>query len=127
MFNSCRKIFYVAGLALALAGQYTPGNAQNVRGLNENSVSGGTTQPALPPSEGASQFLIEPEAQIKGDTIKQKTYRSDPAGQNQNWNLDIGRFQGDYNEDPKSALDAPDNDTFSGVRLRLPFRGGTEQ
>lgn len=125
MFSQHRKMLLIACMALAVAGPYAPAAAQNVQGLNDN--SGGAARPAQPPVEGPSQFIIEPEAQIKGDTIKQQTYRSDPAGQNKNWNLDIGRFQGDYKENPNRALESQDNDTFSGMRLRLPFRGRTGQ
>lgn len=132
MFNHRRKMLLLASLALVLAGAYAPVAAQNVKGLDDN-IGGGATQYTLPSGEGPSQFLIDPDAQIKGDTIKQQTFRSDPAGQNKNWNLDIGRFQGDYRVDPNSvvppsrALEDLDNDTFSGVRLRLPFRGRTGQ
>ena len=125
MFSHRRKMLLIACLTLALAGPYAPAAAQNVKGLSDN--SGGAPRPTLPPGEGPSQFIIEPDAQIKGDNIKQQTYRSDPAGQNKNWNLDIGRFQGDYKEDPNRALESLDNDTFSGMRLRLPFRGRTGQ
>jgi hypothetical protein len=132
MFNHRRKMLLLASLALVLAGPYAPVAAQIVKGLNDN-IGGGATQHTLPSGEGPSQFLLDPDAQIKGDTIKQQTFRSDPAGQNKNWNLDIGRFQGDYRVDPNSvvspsrALEDLDNDTFSGVRLRLPFRGRTGQ
>jgi hypothetical protein len=132
MFNHRRKMLLLASLALVLAGPYAPVAAQNIKGLNDN-IGGDATQHTLPSGEGPSQFLIDPDAQIKGDAIKQQTFRSDPAGQNKNWNLDIGRFQGDYRVDPNSvvspsrALEDLDNDTFSGVRLRLPFRGRTGQ
>lgn len=76
------------------------------------------TAPAQP-----SPFLLEPEFKVKGDEIKSQTYRSQPAGQNQNWNLDIGRFQPKFEDDPNKL--APDLEgNYSGMRLRLPLRGG---
>ena len=125
MFNHRQKMLLIASLALALAAPYAPVTAQTVKGLNDNSA--GAAPPALPLGQEPSLFLIEPEAQIKGDNIKQHTFRSQAVGQNKNWDLDIGRFQGDYKEDPNRALEDLDSDTFSGMRLRLPFRGRTEQ
>jgi len=73
-----------------------------------------------------SPFLMEPDAQIKGDRIKEETFKSLPAGQNQNWNLDIGRFQPKINDDPNGV--APDLEgDYSGMRFRLPLRGGLRQ
>ncbi|MDA7947614.1 MAG: hypothetical protein MPJ78_09055 [Hyphomicrobiaceae bacterium] len=93
--------------------------AQAVRGLDAQDSNG---QPGAP-----SSFIIEPDAQIKGDQIKQRTYRSQAVGKNRNWDLDIGRFQPLINEDPSGlAEDIEDND-YSGMRLRLPFRGRTGQ
>jgi len=80
------------------------------------------TQQAAP----ASPFLLEPEVEIKGDEIKRETYRSQSAGQNQNWNLDIGRFQPKINDDPNDLID-DDKQGYSGMRLRLPLRGGIGQ
>jgi hypothetical protein len=127
MFNHRPTMLPIACLVLALAGPFTPAIAQTIQGLNNNTGIDNAARGAQPPGGGSSQFLIEPETQIKGDVIKQKTYRTDPAGQNQNWNLDIGRFQGDYTEDTDHTLKDLDNDTFSGMRLRLPFRGGMGQ
>ncbi|GBE43970.1 hypothetical protein BMS3Bbin10_02054 [bacterium BMS3Bbin10] len=107
-----------AALALTLA---APAGAQSVKGLN----APGAGAPSLPSSEAPSQFLIEPEAEIKGDRIKQQTYRSQAVGQNRNWDLDIGRFQAPINEDPNQLADDLTNSDFSGMRLRLPFRGRT--
>ena len=123
MFNLRRKIQFMTFLTLVLAWPYAPVTAQTVKGLDNN--SSGTSQPTLSMGEGKSEFLIDPEAQIKGENIKQHTYRSDPAGQNKNWNLDIGRFQDEYKDDPNRISDKLDNDSFSGMRLRLPFRGRT--
>lgn len=87
------------------------------------------TVPGEAPGTGAgtiSPFLMEPDAQIKGDRIKDETFKSLPAGQNQNWNLDIGRFQPKINDDPNGV--APDLEgDYSGMRLRLPLRGGLRQ
>lgn len=87
------------------------------------------TTPGATPQDGAgaiSPFLMEPEAQIKGDRIKEETFNSQPTGQNQNWNLDIGRFQPKINDDPNRV--APDlEEDYSGIRLRLPLRGGLRQ
>ncbi|MEM8743128.1 MAG: hypothetical protein AAGF14_00680 [Pseudomonadota bacterium] len=81
-----------------------------------------------PPSTGApSSFIIEPDAQIQGDQIKQQTYRSQSVGKNQNWDLDIGRFQAPYNEDPAGLAEDIEDSDYSGMRLRLPFRGRTGQ
>lgn len=74
----------------------------------------------------ASPFLLEPEIEIKGDRIKRETYRSQPAGQNQNWNLDIGRFQPKIDDDPNDLIE-DDKQGYSGMRLRLPLRGGLRQ
>jgi len=123
MLNLLRKIQFMTILTLALAWPYAPVAAQNVKGLDNN--SGGTSRPTLSLGEGKSEFLIDPEAQIKGENNKLHTYRSDPAGQNKNWNLDIGRFQDEYKEDPNRIAEELDKDSFSGVRLRLPFRGRT--
>mgnify|MGYP007073204953 CR=1 FL=1 len=85
--------------------------------------------PVAAPEAGistTSPFLMEPDAQLKGDRIKDETFNSQPAGQNQNWNLDIGRFQPKINDDPNRV--APDLEgDYSGLRLRLPLRGGLRQ
>lgn len=79
-----------------------------------------TLQPAPSP------FLLEPEPEIEGNRIKSETYRTQPTGQNQNWNLDIGRFQPKINDDP-NGLAQDDKQGYSGLRLRLPLRGGISQ
>ena len=109
----------VAALALTLT---TPAGAQPVKGLDAP-VGADASSPSS--GEAGSQFLIEPEVGIKGDRIKRQTYRSQAAGQNRNWNLDIGRFQAPTNEDPNQLADDLTNSNFSGMRLRLPFRGRT--
>jgi len=128
MFNHRWKIPLLVSLILALAGAYAPVYSQNIKGLNEN--GGNAAQKSPPLSEPPSQFLIEPEAQIKGDKIKNQTYRTQQAGQNKNWDLDIGRFQGKLDEDPNNprsnrTIEDVNRDTFTGMRLRLPFRGRT--
>lgn len=75
------------------------------------------------PSPAPSPFLLEPEVEIQGDQIKRETFRSQPAGQNQNWNLDIGRFQPKIDEDPNGLIE-DEKHGYSGMRLRLPLRGG---
>ncbi len=109
----------VAALVLTLA---APVSAQAVKGLNAQ--GGAPDASSLLSGEAPSQFLIEPEAEIMGDRIKLQTYRSQAVGQNKNWDLDIGRFQAPINEDPSGLADDLTNSTFSGMRLRLPFRGG---
>lgn len=123
MFNTRHKIRFITFLTLVLAWPYAPVTAQQVKGLDSN-ISG-TSQPTLTLGEGKSDFLIDPDAEIKGENNRLHTYRTDPAGQNKNWNLDIGRFQDEYKEDPNRISEELDNDSFSGVRLRLPFRGRT--
>lgn len=113
------QVLILAALALALA---APSVAQSVKGLD---APGGADASSPSQGEGTSQFLIEPEAEIKGDRIKQQTYRSQAVGQNRNWDLDIGRFQAPINEDPNQFADDLTNSDFSGMRLRLPFRGRT--
>lgn len=88
--------------------------------------SGAETPVQVPVGQTPSPFLLEPEAQIRGDNIKSQTYNSQPAGENKNWNLDIGRFQPPVNEDPNRLADDLEG-SYSGMRLRLPFRGRTEQ
>lgn len=78
-------------------------------------------------NQGPSEFLIEPDAQLKGLTIKQKTYRSGAVGQKKAWDLDIGRFQGGYEQDPNRVFEDTDENNYSGMRLRLPFLGGTKK
>lgn len=110
-----------AGLLAVLSWPHTPeARAQNVDTTAESAAG---TAPAQPEQ---SPFLLEPEVQIKGDNIKSQTYNTQPAGQNKNWNLDIGRFQPQVNEDPNRLADDLDTD-YSGMRLRLPFRGRTGQ
>ena len=123
MFNHHWKIPLLVSLVLALAGAYAPADAQNVKGLKDN--DGDAAQKAPPLSEMPSQFLLEPEAQIKGDTIKNQTYRTQQAGQNKNWDLDIGRFQPPITDEPEQFTEDPVIDTYTGMRLRLPFRGRT--
>jgi len=123
MFNHYWKIPFLVSLILALAGPYARAYSQNIKGLNDN---GGTAaQKSLPLGQTPSQFLIEPEAQIKGDKIKNQTYRTQPAGQNKNWDLDIGRFQPPITSEPDQFAVDPEIDTYTGMRLRLPFRGRT--
>jgi hypothetical protein len=122
------KIPLLVALILALAGAYAPVYSQNIKDLNEN--GGNAAQKSTPVSETPSQFLIEPEAQIKGDRIKKQTYRTQQVGQNKNWDLDMGRFQGKLDEDPNNphsnrTIEDVNRDTFTGMRLRLPFRGRT--
>jgi hypothetical protein len=104
----------------------SPAGAQNIPALPDNAAA--TTAPGAEPDiQVPSEFLIEPDAQIKGLAIKQKTYRSQAVGQNKGWDLDIGRFQGGIDEDPNRVFEDLDNDTYSGMRLRLPFLGGTKK
>ena len=116
---------YTALVLLALAASPFAARAQTVQGLDAPGAGegqGSTANPGPP-----SSFIIEPDAQIEGDRIKQQTYRSQAVGKNRNWDLDIGRFQPPINEDPNGlAEDLEDND-YSGMRLRLPFRGRTGQ
>jgi len=100
--------------------------AQTVPGLPDNAAAN-TVSGAAPVIQVPSEFLIEPDAQIKGLSIKQKTYRSQAVGQNKAWDLDIGRFQGGIEEDPNRVFEDLDNETYSGMRLRLPFLGGTKK
>lgn len=119
----CRRsplLLILAVLALNLA---APAGAQPVKGVNE--PGSGTDAPSLPSGDASSQFLIEPEAEILGNQIKQQTYRSQAAGENRNWNLDIGRFQSPIDEDPNQVAEDLKDRNFSGMRFRLPFRGGT--
>jgi hypothetical protein len=96
--------------------------AQNAPGLTDNTAPGAAPAIQLP-----SEFLIEPDAQLKGLDIKQKTYRSKTVGQKKAWDLDIGRFQGGYEQDPNRVFEDQDNDAYSGMRLRLPFLGGIKK
>ena len=107
--------------AVTLIGGGISAFAQSIQGLPDNSAD----------ERPHSEFLLEPDAQIQGENIKQQTFRSQAAGKNKNWDLDIGRFQGKIDEDPNNSLynhtiEDANRDTFSGMRLRLPFRGGTE-
>ncbi len=117
------KIPLLVSLILALAGAYAPVYSQNIKNPNDN--GGNAAQKSTPVSETPSQFLIEPEAQIKGDRIKNQTYRTQQAGQNKNWDLDIGRFQPPITDEPDQFAVDPEIDTYTGMRLRLPFRGRT--
>ena len=119
------RLSLIAAMA-ALAGGMSYAGAQSVQGLPDNAAANRAPGGA-PATQEPSQFLIEPGTQIEGDNIKQQTFRSQAAGQNRNWNLDIGRFQGGIDEDPNRVFEDLDNDTYSGLRLRLPFRGRTGQ
>lgn len=123
MFNHRWKMPLLVSLTLALAGAYAPAYSQNIKDLNEN--GGNAAQKSPPLNETPSQFLIEPETQIKGDRIKNQTYRTQQAGQNKNWDLDIGRFQPPITDEPDQFAVDPEIDTYTGMRLRLPFRGRT--
>ncbi len=119
MYRTSLQILFAAAVTFACA---APVSAQSVKGVN----SPDEALAASPnPSDGAlSLFLLEPEAEIQGNRIKQQTYRSQAAGQNKNWNLDIGRFQEPVNEDPNQLAEELREGNFSGMRFRLPFRGG---
>lgn len=112
----------------ALAGGMSSAVAQNVQGVPDNAAAN-SAPGGVPAIQMPSEFLMEPDAQIEGFNIKQQTYRSKAVGQNKAWDLDIGRFQGRYDEDPNNlnnAVQELDEETYSGMRLRLPFRGRTE-
>ena len=117
-----RLSHYMAAAILTLILTASAG-AQTVKGLDD--PDGTTGVPSLPSGDAPSQFLIEPDAAIKGNNIKQQTYRSQATGQNKNWNLDIGRFQTPINEDPNQVAEDLKDRNFSGMRFRLPLRGGT--
>jgi len=119
MRRKSQQILFAAALTFACA---APAGAQSVQGVNN--PGGAPAASSLPSGDPLSLFLLEPEAEIKGNRIKQQTYRSQAAGQNRNWNLDIGRFQAPVNEDPNQLADDLTEGNFSGMRLRLPFRGG---
>ena len=119
MRRKSQQILFAAALTFACA---APAGAQSVQGVNN--PGGAPAASSLPSGDPLSLFLLEPEAEIKGNRIKQQTYRSQAAGQNKNWNLDIGRFQAPVNEDPNQLADDLTEGNFSGMRLRLPFRGG---
>jgi hypothetical protein len=111
----------LAGLLAVLSWPHAPeACAQGV----DTTVGSATGTASAQPEQ--SPFLLEPDVQIKGDNIKSQTYNTQPAGQNKNWNLDIGRFQPQVKEDPNRLADDIDTD-YSGMRLRLPFRGRTAQ
>ena len=108
----------------ALAGAMSSAVAQSGPGGNDNAAA--NAAPAgVPAIQAPSDFLMEPDAQIEGLNIKQRTYRSQAVGQNKAWDLDIGRFQGEIDQDPNRVYEDLDNNTYSGMRLRLPFRGRT--
>lgn len=123
-----KPLHIIAGAAIALsalaAAPYAA-QAQTVRGLDSPGV--GDTQGSSANSGPPSSFIIEPEAQIEGDRIKQQTYRSQAIGKNRNWDLDIGRFQAPIDEDPNGLAEDLEDSNYSGMRLRLPFRGRTGQ
>lgn len=85
-----------------------------------------TLQPSspdyVPPSAGS---LIDPQVQRDADEIKKQTWRSAPAGEQGNWTLDIGRFEEDKDEeqDLRERI-SEDVESYSGMRLRLPLKGG---
>jgi len=123
--TSLHKLKSIAVLLLALAVFVPAAKAQTVKGIDSPEAGAGQ-QPAI--SGGApSSFLIEPDAQIKGDKIKRQTYRSQSVGQNKNWDLDIGRFQAPINEDPNRLMEDLDDSNYSGMRLRLPLGGRAAQ
>ena len=112
-------------LLVTLAAMSSSPNAQTVRGLDAPEVNSGP--PAAADADTAPSFLIEPDAQIKGNQIKQKTYRSQAIGRNKNLDLDIGGFQAPINEDPNQLAEDLEDSSYSGMRLRLPLRGRTRQ
>lgn len=83
---------------------------------------------AAQPAPGSS-FIIDPKTEIQGDQIKSETYRSQPAGKNHNWNLDIGRFQQPIEQEPSEFNNRAEdlNENYSGMRFRLPLKGGLNQ
>ena len=111
---------------VALAVWTSSAGAQYAPGLTD-STEDNPAPGAAPAIQLPSEFLIEPDAQLKGLDIKQKTYRSKTVGQKKAWDLDIGRFQGGYEEDPNRVFEDQDNDAYSGMRLRLPFLGGLKK
>lgn len=121
MCRTSQKILFAAALSFACA---APASAQSIKG--DIGAGGGPAASSLPSEDTLSPFLIEPDAAIQGNLIKQQTYRSQAAGQNRNWNLDIGRFQTPIDEDPNKLADDLTEGNYSGMRFRLPFRGGTD-
>ena len=112
-------------LLSALAASPNAAQAQTVQG--PDAPGAGDSQGSPASSGPPSSFIIEPEAQIEGDRIKQQTYRSQAIGKNRNWDLDIGRFQAPIDEDPNGVAEDLEDNNYSGMRLRLPFRGRTGQ
>ena len=125
MLTSFRKLKSTAVLLLALSAFVPATVAQTVKGIDDPEVGTGQ-QPAIG-GGSPSSFLIEPDAQIKGEKIKRQTYRSQSVGQNKNWDLDIGRFQAPINEDPNRLMEDIDDSNYSGMRLRLPLGGRARQ
>ncbi len=69
--------------------------------------------------------ILDYKAEQEGEAIKSQTYRSTPIGSNQNWSLDIGRFQSGGPDDPVSLDERLDqlHQGYAGMRLRVPLRG----
>lgn len=104
----------VAAAALLFAGTATSALAQTAPSQPPSDLS------TLPPST-----LVDPQAEKDAARIKSQTWRSAPVGQNKNWNLDIGHFKEDKSleQDLRQRIDE-DVDAYSGMRLRLPLKGG---
>lgn len=76
-------------------------------------------------TETKDGFQVDPIIEQQADRIKQQTYRSRGVGEQKTWNLDIGRFQDNIPEPRQDFLDEPIG-SYSGLRLRMPLRGGKQ-
>ena len=128
MFDNYRKLLSVTAVTLALAISGSPVNAQNIQGILEYGEEGmedydGSLAGVDYLDGMASDFIIKQDTETQGATIKLKSYNTKAVGQNKNWDLDIGSFQEDLRSDPNQLQIDNYKEHYTGMRLKLPFRG----
>lgn len=132
MFDNYRELLRSVAVVLVLAVSGSLANAQTIRGIDEyggegmddyhGSLAGSANADGL-----TSEFIIEQETETKGANIKLNSFNSKAVGQNKNWDLDMGRFQEELRSDPNQPQIDKFKENYSGMRLKLPFRGRTGQ
>lgn len=80
--------------------------------------------PVLQPGYSPA-LTLDPDAQRQADQIRKEQYKSDTIGQGGNLSLDIGKFVTEPDPIERSMPDVQE-DSYTGMRLRLPLRGGRE-
>jgi len=130
MCDKYRELLSINAVALALAMSVSLANAQIIHGIEEYGEEGmedyhGSLAGSVYPEGLTSDFIIKQETETQGSNIKLKSFNTKAIGQNKNWDLDIGSFQEELRSDPNQVQIDIHKENFTGMRLKLPFRGRT--